>query len=285
MDNKPKSEEEKLKALQALGRVIQEGYAGIKRDGGIVDRRLHPDALPIPGNSLLGAPEPKKIGVDQADGLIDRLNVFNTPANQETRPLDEEDEDTHYIGALDRYYPLSAWLGGIVAHIMETLRIWRHFFTFGRTMGVSLATRLNYPWIYFRWYVMKRLVIQFSLNDPDKEAENAIRLFGGPKAGPVDYYASWLGEEAEAFIARRRPYEPGYYVNWIHWIKNYRVFPMPENQVRAIASEIVASGMADDPQNNKPAEWFYSTRRSEEYRQAMAIPSFELLTELLAPYK
>lgn len=36
------------------------GWAGVLGNGGIVDRRVHPEAIPIQANKLLGVPEPQK---------------------------------------------------------------------------------------------------------------------------------------------------------------------------------------------------------------------------------
>lgn len=41
--------------------LIKSGFAGVLPTGGIVDRRKHPEAIPIQKNTLLGVPEPKKI--------------------------------------------------------------------------------------------------------------------------------------------------------------------------------------------------------------------------------
>ncbi len=41
--------------------INQSGYAGIDANGTIVDRRKHPDAIPIPANKMLGIPEPKDL--------------------------------------------------------------------------------------------------------------------------------------------------------------------------------------------------------------------------------
>lgn len=41
--------------------LIKSGYAGILENGNIVDRREHSLAMPIPENSLFGAPKPKDI--------------------------------------------------------------------------------------------------------------------------------------------------------------------------------------------------------------------------------
>lgn len=37
------------------------GYAGILPNGNIVDRRKHPEAIPVQKNELLGFGEPKKL--------------------------------------------------------------------------------------------------------------------------------------------------------------------------------------------------------------------------------
>lgn len=41
--------------------LIKSGYAGILNNGKIVDRRNHPQAIPIPANELFKIPEPKKL--------------------------------------------------------------------------------------------------------------------------------------------------------------------------------------------------------------------------------
>jgi len=41
--------------------LIQSGYAGVDKNGTIVDRRKHKDATPIQENSMLSAPKPKKV--------------------------------------------------------------------------------------------------------------------------------------------------------------------------------------------------------------------------------
>lgn len=40
---------------------VRDGYGGVLPNGRIVDRRTHPDAMPIPANSYLGVPEPKEL--------------------------------------------------------------------------------------------------------------------------------------------------------------------------------------------------------------------------------
>ena len=44
-----------------LDDVIKAGYGGILPNVGIVDRRLHPEAFPIPANPSMGVPEPAAV--------------------------------------------------------------------------------------------------------------------------------------------------------------------------------------------------------------------------------
>ena len=37
------------------------GYAGVNRNGTLVDRRLFPDAIPVQENPLFGVPKPKPL--------------------------------------------------------------------------------------------------------------------------------------------------------------------------------------------------------------------------------
>lgn len=67
MPTKGKPLDDKTKAMLEQARKVREftsaGYAGVERPSGrIVDRREHPDALPIPKNTLLDVPEPRKVG-------------------------------------------------------------------------------------------------------------------------------------------------------------------------------------------------------------------------------
>lgn len=41
--------------------VNKKGYAGILPNGNLVDRREHPEAIPVPKNDYLGIPEPKEV--------------------------------------------------------------------------------------------------------------------------------------------------------------------------------------------------------------------------------
>ena len=49
---------------QKIAEVVKLGYGGMLPNGNLVDRREHPDAMPIQKNTLLGAPEPKPVGED-----------------------------------------------------------------------------------------------------------------------------------------------------------------------------------------------------------------------------
>ncbi len=41
--------------------LIRSGYAGVLPNGNIVDRREHPNAVPMAANSMMGVPEPKNV--------------------------------------------------------------------------------------------------------------------------------------------------------------------------------------------------------------------------------
>lgn len=51
----------KVDALMKIQATVAEGYGGVLGNGNIVDRRVHPTAIPIPKNTLLGVPEPKAV--------------------------------------------------------------------------------------------------------------------------------------------------------------------------------------------------------------------------------
>jgi len=52
---------DKLKELHKILKLNKTGYAGVMPNGNIVDRREHPDAMPVQKNRLLGIPTPKKL--------------------------------------------------------------------------------------------------------------------------------------------------------------------------------------------------------------------------------
>ena len=50
-----------LEHFEVLKKFTAEGYAGCLSNGTIVDRREHPEAIPVQKNSLLNVPEPKDL--------------------------------------------------------------------------------------------------------------------------------------------------------------------------------------------------------------------------------
>jgi len=57
---KDKGREDLIKIME----INDSGYAGCDRNGNIVDRREHPEAVPVQENRLLGIPKPKKLPQD-----------------------------------------------------------------------------------------------------------------------------------------------------------------------------------------------------------------------------
>lgn len=57
-----------LADVEAMRALIASGYAGCLPDGKIVDRRKHPEAIPVQKNELLGVPEPKGV----SDGQVQK---------------------------------------------------------------------------------------------------------------------------------------------------------------------------------------------------------------------
>lgn len=53
--------QERLKELEKGIQISKSGYGGVLSSGQIVDRREHPEAMPIQANSMFGIPKPKKI--------------------------------------------------------------------------------------------------------------------------------------------------------------------------------------------------------------------------------
>lgn len=45
--------------MQITQEAVAAGYGGVMPNGNVVDRRIHPTAIPIPKNQLLNVPEPK----------------------------------------------------------------------------------------------------------------------------------------------------------------------------------------------------------------------------------
>jgi hypothetical protein len=57
-------EKKRLAHLESIVELTKSGYAGIDKNGTIVDRRIVKDAIPIQENRLFGTPKPKKITED-----------------------------------------------------------------------------------------------------------------------------------------------------------------------------------------------------------------------------
>jgi hypothetical protein len=55
------NKEEKLKELRKIIELNKTGYAGVLPNGNIVDRREHPEAIPVQENRMLGVVKPKPI--------------------------------------------------------------------------------------------------------------------------------------------------------------------------------------------------------------------------------
>lgn len=98
---------EKARMLKALLRAQKEGYGGILPSGTIVDRREHPEALPIPKNSLMGIPDPQPVD-DQ------NINLLPCPfCGSEAEITDEslrDNPESWYFAWCENRKECSAWL-------------------------------------------------------------------------------------------------------------------------------------------------------------------------------
>ena len=56
-----KEDEEKVNLLLKTLEISKSGYGGILQNGNIVDRREHPEAMPIQENKMFGIPKPIKL--------------------------------------------------------------------------------------------------------------------------------------------------------------------------------------------------------------------------------
>jgi sulfur carrier protein ThiS len=61
MDKRKIDDQEKLKELLEIVELNKTGYAGVLPNGNIVDRRKHPNAIPIQENRMFGVVKPKPI--------------------------------------------------------------------------------------------------------------------------------------------------------------------------------------------------------------------------------
>lgn len=55
------TKEEAEASVKIILPLIASGYAGVDKTGMIVDRREHPDALPMQKNTLLNIPAPRPL--------------------------------------------------------------------------------------------------------------------------------------------------------------------------------------------------------------------------------
>ena len=58
-----KTDDEKVKELFKIIEFNKSGYVGILSNGNIVDRREHPEAMPIQENRMFGIIKPKTIKI------------------------------------------------------------------------------------------------------------------------------------------------------------------------------------------------------------------------------
>ena len=56
-----KKDEEMFNLLLKTLEISKSGYGGVLQSGNIVDRREHPEAIPIEENKMFGVPKPIKI--------------------------------------------------------------------------------------------------------------------------------------------------------------------------------------------------------------------------------
>lgn len=66
---------ERAKYYERILDAVNSGYGGMLPNGNIVDRREHPEAMPIQKNTLLGAPEPKPVERDGTDRAAEPARV------------------------------------------------------------------------------------------------------------------------------------------------------------------------------------------------------------------
>lgn len=78
---------------ERLTKAVAEGFGGVmKGTGALVDRREHPDAIPLQKNTLLGCPEPKAIELCQCAVRLnngDRCERCGNPYNANGRASGE----------------------------------------------------------------------------------------------------------------------------------------------------------------------------------------------------
>jgi hypothetical protein len=65
------SEERKAEFFK-INEIVKAGYGGTLQNGNIVDRREHPEAIPLQKNTLLDCPEPKEVDELTREAIKDR---------------------------------------------------------------------------------------------------------------------------------------------------------------------------------------------------------------------
>ena len=80
--------EEKKAALVAAIALMESGYAGMSKNGCIVDRRKHRDASPIMGNALLGIGKPKALQpLAVCHGCLDEIPTGEEQSNADFKVI------------------------------------------------------------------------------------------------------------------------------------------------------------------------------------------------------
>ncbi len=66
---------QRLKNLRKITELNESGFAGIDRNGNIVDRRIHPEAIPVQENPLFNVAKPRKVIQDLKDDEADYFPI------------------------------------------------------------------------------------------------------------------------------------------------------------------------------------------------------------------
>jgi hypothetical protein len=76
--------------MEELLEVKKAGYAGVMKDGRLVDRRRYPAAMPIPKNEMLGVPEPRKL-VETLSAWCDGTDTYVAATLKDALKMQRED--------------------------------------------------------------------------------------------------------------------------------------------------------------------------------------------------
>ena len=97
-----KDQQERFYSIMNVKSTISSGYAGVNKNGNIVDRRFFPDAVPCLKNSMLGTPEPKDIRtIECIESLLGRKT---TRQERLWWYVTRKDKDNYYVVHEDRVY-------------------------------------------------------------------------------------------------------------------------------------------------------------------------------------